>query len=87
MPWKDGEFAYCRELILSRGDDNVGHDPKSIATYLRLQASAAFRDGEMEIAARLGQAATCVNEDARNNHAPDWRRAEHALAWEEPATS
>lgn len=79
MAWKDGELDYCRGLVQTQGDSNVGRDPKTIATYLRLQASAAFRDGEFEIAARLGQAAICINEDARNNHVPDWDRALHAL--------
>lgn len=93
--WKDGEFTYCIGIVARRGDDNVSQDPKTIASYLRLQASSAFRDamsaeGEgvggslragverstlLEIAARLGEAATAVNCDARNGHAPDWRRA------------
>jgi hypothetical protein len=73
------ELAYCIELLSSHGDDNVGHDPKSIAAYLRLQASAAFRSGDYEVAARFGAAATAVNWDARNNHAPDWRAAIVAL--------
>lgn len=75
MTWKAGEFEYCAELVRSRGDVNVGDDPKTIATYLRLQASQAFRDGQLEIAARLGAAATAINEDARNSHNPDWGRA------------
>jgi hypothetical protein len=74
--WRNGKFIYCAFLVASHGNDNVGHDPKTIATYLRLQASQAFRDGEHEISARLGAAATAINEDARNNHAPDWTRAE-----------
>lgn len=78
--WKSGEVVYCANLVLAHGDSNVGHDPKTIATYLRLQASQAFRDGQWEIAARLGAAATAVNEDARNNHAPDWNRAASYLA-------
>jgi hypothetical protein len=73
--WKDGEYRYCRDLVGSRGDSNVGSDPKTIATYLRLQASSALRDGEYEISARLGVAATAINEDARNNHTPAWQRA------------
>jgi hypothetical protein len=73
--WKDGEFEYCQELIADRGNANVSHDHKTIATYLRLQAASAFGDGEFEIAARLGDAATAINCDARNNHAPDWNRA------------
>lgn len=77
--WKDGEFTYCREIVKYRGDTNVGHDPKGIASYLRLQASHAFRMGEYEISARLGGAATAISWDARNNHAPDWARAIKAL--------
>ena len=81
--WKDGEYQYCRELVGKRGDSNVGTDPKTIATYLRLQASAALRDGQYEISARLGVAATAVNEDARNNHVPAWSRAEAILDGDE----
>jgi hypothetical protein len=73
--WKDGEYVYCIDLVHCQGNDDVSRDPKTVAQYLRLQASAAFRDGEYEIAARLGAAATCINCDARNNHAPDWTRA------------
>jgi len=73
--WKDGELLYCHSLIGSRGDDNVGRDPKTIASYLRIQASAAFHDKQYEIASRLGAAATAINCDARNNHNPDWDRA------------
>jgi hypothetical protein len=73
--WKDGEYRYCASLVNNKGSAHVGHDPKSVATYLRLQAASAFRDGEYEISARLGSAATAINEDARNNHAPDWHRA------------
>jgi hypothetical protein len=88
--WKQNEYGYCCVLVCSRGNDSVGRDPKTVATYLRLQASDAFRtadqiDGSQpavwdeatlyEMAARLGAAATAINEDARNNYAPDWRRA------------
>ena len=77
--WKDYEFGYCLNLIRTRGNAEVGHDPKTIASYLRLQASSAMRDGEIEITARLACAATAINEDARNNHQPDWWRAEHYM--------
>lgn len=77
--WNEGELGYCCKLIGDRGNDSVGRDPKSIATYLRLQAASAFRDGEIEISTRLGTAATAINEDARNDHAPDWKRAELAM--------
>ncbi len=80
--WKGGEYVYCRDLIISHGDASVGHDPKTIATYLRLQASSAFHDRQYVIAARLGQAATCINEDARNNHTPFWDRALQAMGLE-----
>ncbi len=73
--WKSDEFAYCAGLVRNRGDDNVGYDPKRIATYLRLQASDAYRSHEYELSARLGTAATCINEDARNNHEPRWDAA------------
>lgn len=73
--WKSGEAGYCYSLVFSHGDDLVGRDPKNVASYLRLQASQAYRDGENEISARLGTAATAINEDARNNHQPDWARA------------
>jgi hypothetical protein len=84
QPWKDYELGYCYSLIANHGDNNVGRDPKTIATYLRLQASSAFRDGEYEIAARLGAAATAINEDARNNHAPAWERAVDCLTEGQP---
>lgn len=77
--WKSGECWYCARLIASKGDDLVGRDPKTIAQYLRVQACAAFRDGEYEICARLGSAATAINEDSRNNHPPDWARAEEIM--------
>lgn len=77
--WRDGEFIYCREVVRHRGNDAVTRNPKTIASYLRLQASSAFHDGEYEIAARLGAAATAINYDARNNHNPDWTRALLAL--------
>lgn len=81
--WKNGEVGYCLDLVVFRGDDSVGHDPKTIATYLRLQSSTAFRDREYEISARLAAAANCINEDARNNHEPKWDWAcEILLHWE-----
>lgn len=75
LHWKDDEYVYCTELVRDRGNRARGHDPKTVATYLRLQASAAFRDKEYELSARLGAAATAINEDARNDHPPDWARA------------
>ena len=77
--WKSDEYGYCARLVAFKGDRNVGKAPCTIAAYLRLQASQAYRDGEYELSARLGYAATCINEDARNAHAPDWARAEEAL--------
>jgi hypothetical protein len=77
--WKAYEFSYCYSLVERRGDDKVGRDPKTIATYLRLQASSAFSDDEFEISARLSTAATAINEDARNSHTPNWQRAEDIL--------
>ena len=74
------EMTYCANLVSTKGDRNVGLDPKTIATYLRLQASIAFNAGEYECSARLGEAATALNCDARNNHAPNWARAESVLA-------
>jgi hypothetical protein len=73
--WKDGEWHYIGRLLAEHGDTNVGRDPKTIATYIRLQASSAFRDQEYELSARLGAIATCINEDARNNHEPRWESA------------
>jgi hypothetical protein len=73
--WKDREFEYCALLVQARGDDSVGRDPKDIAQYLRLQAANAFRDNEFELSAHLCAAATAINEDARNNHEPDWELA------------
>jgi hypothetical protein len=35
--WHDGEYDYCRRLVRDYGDG-----PKTIATYLRLQAAHAF---------------------------------------------
>ena len=74
IAWKDHEFRYCRDLVRTRGTD-----PKTIASYLRLQAASAYRDGEHEISAALGYAATCLNEDARNNHTPRFEDAIAAL--------
>jgi hypothetical protein len=63
-------------------DDAVGREPKTIATYVRLRAAKAFCDGEYEISARLGAAATAINTDARNNHDPDWEhRALRRRCW------
>lgn len=66
------ELAYCLSLVSTHGDDKVGHDAKTIATYLRLQASSAYRAGYLSTAAHLGAAATAINEDARNSHTPRW---------------
>lgn len=77
--WNDNELDYCTELVRHRGDHKVGTDPKTVATYLRLMAAQAFRDQEWEISSRLGMAATCINEDARNNHEPHWDEAWKAL--------
>jgi hypothetical protein len=46
--WHDGEYDNCRRLVRDCGDDAVGREPKTIATYL--QAAHTFRDGEYEIA-------------------------------------
>ncbi len=73
--WKHNEFGYCASLVATKGGNQVGRDPKTIAAYLRHQASSAFRDREYEISARLSTAAICINEDARNNHEPNWQRA------------
>jgi hypothetical protein len=73
------DLAYCCKLVASHGDDNVGRDPKDIATYLRIISTTAYREGEYELSARLATAATAINEDARNNHMPDWTRAEQIL--------
>lgn len=75
MAWKDNELEYCRQAAITHGNASLTHDPKTVAAYFRLQASAAYRDGEWKIAARLGAAATAINEDARNNHVPDWNLA------------
>lgn len=79
VAWNDGEWGYLCGLVAKHGDGNVGHDPKTVAAYLRLQASSAFRDKRYRLAAAIGHAATCVNSDARNNHPPDWDRARQAL--------
>jgi hypothetical protein len=50
--WHDGEYDYCRRLVRDCGDGAVRREPKTIATYLRLRAAHAFRDGEYEISAR-----------------------------------
>jgi len=75
MILQDEEYKYCVALVESRGDALVGKDPKSIATYLRLQAATYFRIEQWETAARLGRAATFINEDARNSHEPHWNFA------------
>ena len=77
--WHGGEFSYLCHLIDKRGDDSVGRDPKTVAQYLRMQASNAFRQGHYKLAACIGDAASCINCDARNNHAPDWTRANASL--------
>jgi hypothetical protein len=69
--WSD-EYTYCRHLVGSRGDDNVGYAPKVIAQYLRLKASSACRDQEYKLSALLGSAATAISESA---DAPNWDRA------------
>lgn len=79
VKWNDGELGYLICLISQRGDDNVTRDPKTIAAYLRLQASSAFYDGRLTLSACIGAAATAINADARNDHAPDWARAREAL--------
>jgi hypothetical protein len=73
--WKDNEFGYCVGVVTDKGNNKVSRDPKTVATYLRVQAAGAFRDREFEISARLGAAATAINEDARNNHEPNWAYA------------
>ena len=73
--WRDGEMRYLRNVIANQGDDNVTRDPKTIAAYFRLQASSAFRDGHYKLSACIGAAATAINSDARNDHAPDWQTA------------
>ena len=77
--WKDGEYGYCQGLVRSHGNPHVSREPSTVAFYLRLQAHSAFRDGEYEIAARLGAAAMAINRDACNPHTPDWDRAERYL--------
>ena len=80
--WHDGEYDDCRRLVRDCGDGAVRREPKTIATYLRRQAEHALRDGEYEISARLGAAATAINTDARNNHDPDWEhRALRRRCW------
>ncbi len=73
--WNSNEFTYCAGLVQHHGDDCVGRDPKTIATYLRLQAAVAYQSHEYELSSRLGAAATCINEDARNSHDPRWDAA------------
>lgn len=77
------EYVYCYNLLVTRGNDSVGRVPSVIASYLRLQASIAFRAGDMESAARLGHAATMINWSADNKHAPRWRDALAALILDE----
>jgi hypothetical protein len=74
------ELEFCLKLIANEGDAKVGYDPKTIAAYLRLQASSAFRAKDYKSSACLGAAATAINEDARNDHAPDWHRAQIYMA-------
>jgi hypothetical protein len=70
------KLEFCLKLIANEGDAKVGYDPRTIAAYLRLQASSAFRAKDYKTSACLGAAATAINEDARNNHEPDWKRAQ-----------
>lgn len=48
--WKDGELEYCIKLAMNDGDNNVGHAPSVIRSYLMLQSDDATRDGENEVA-------------------------------------
>ena len=73
-------LEFCLKLIANEGDAKVGYDPRTIATYLRLQASSAFRAKDYKSSACLGAAATAISEDARNNHIPDWQRARIYMA-------
>lgn len=77
--WKDGELGYLVCLVAQHGDDNVSRDPKTIASYFRLQASQAYKDGLYVLAACIGEAANAINCDARNDHVPDWNRAQRAI--------
>lgn len=73
-------LEFCLKIIANEGDAKVGYDPKTIATYLRLQATSAFRVEDYKTSACLGAAATAINEDARNDHTPDWKRARIFMA-------
>lgn len=75
MPWNEDEMNYCRNLVRDRGDTSVGFEPSIVASYLRLQACAAFRKGAFQSAARLGHAATMINWSADNKHTPNWDAA------------
>lgn len=75
------EMDYCRTLVATRGNSSVGRAPSVVASYLRLQAANAFRVGDYEAAARLGQAATKINWSADNDHVPRWGDAVAALGW------
>ena len=74
------QLEFCLKLIANEGDAKVGYDPRTVATYLRLQASSAFRAEDYKSSACLGAAATAINEDARSSHAPDWKRAQIYIA-------
>lgn len=73
-------LEFCLKIIANEGDAKVGYDPKTIATYLRLQAATAFRVEDYKTSACLGAAAMAINEDARNDHTPDWKRAHIYMA-------
>ena len=79
VAWNDGEWGYLCCLVAQHGDNNVGHDPKTVAAYLRLQASSAFQAKRYTLAACIGAAATAINCDARNSHTPHWEKARRNL--------
>lgn len=66
--WKEGEYAYCLHVVRSHG---IGlGNPVTVASYLRLQAADALRDGEHAIAQHLSDAAAHI--ECQN---PDWNCA------------
>lgn len=74
--WKDDEYSYCRGLILSHGDANVGQAADAVASYLHVQGVSARRDGEYHLASNLLAAAMALRPQHAISAAHDvWQNA------------
>lgn len=71
--WKNNELGYLLQLVSQKGDSNVGHDSKVIASYLRLQSTDASKFNR-DLANGIGRAAIHV-ENGQYDAAYDCLRA------------